>query len=177
MTFKTFSKGKFKAFGKRPKQFRPKTPALPRPFDSTDDTLDRIVRILGDQRQAKRVWSWQQRYPNGTIPEMVVLDWLERHHIRYVYQAIAFGGRRRKGGLVPDFLVPEGGQARVIQVQGDYWHSRKRKGYYDTAVSMRLLGKMVEGYRVTDVVEVWESDLYRNTEVTMVKAMAGMSSR
>lgn len=177
----SFDKRGFKGFGSFGKVERldkvpPPTPE--KPPDSTPDELDRIKRVIPDETMAKRVFGLSLKFPSGSLPEMIVLDWLRRYKIDHSYQALAFGGRRKRGGLVPDFLLPRGGRGLVLQVQGDYWHSVGLIGLKDADVRMRLVGKWVEGVKIHDVVEVWESDLYHGKhDRTLRMALNGVGMR
>lgn len=176
--FKKFDKKGFKSWGKAKIWKAQGFATTPRQPDETPDELDRIVRILGDPKTADRVYKLKRRYPHGTLPELVVLDWLKRMHIAYNYQVQAFGGRRDRGGLVPDFLIPNHGRAMVWLVQGEYWHSIARKGFADQAAKLKLTGRWVDGYKVRQVLELWESDLYGGrAERTLRLAMAGIELR
>lgn len=181
MTFKTFGKkdfdkGDFKSFGKKPKLF-PKPPPQERLPDQTSAEEDRIRRLL-DNRLAKRIMQLKRAYPDGSLPELVAMDYLNRNRVQYIYQGSAFGGRRRRGGYVPDFVVAKQGQGLVIQIQGEYWHSKARKGFADKDAKVRLLGQWVNGMKVRQVVEVWENDLYHGrAERTMALALTGQELR
>ena len=73
-----------------------------------------------------------------------------------------FGGRRTKGGLVPDFVVQYGGKGLAWQIQGEYWHARTRAhGQKDFANVARLIGADYHDIRINAVVELWELDIYR----------------
>lgn len=179
--FKRFGSKGFRTWGRRVGHRRTVANAFavtPSRVDEAPDELDRIVRILGDPKTADRVYKLKRRYPYGTLPELVVLDWLERMQIAYKYQVSAFGGRRNRGGLVPDFLVPNQGKAMVWLVQGEYWHSTGRKGWEDHTAKLRLTGRWVDGYQVRQVLELWESDLYGGrADQTLRLAMAGIEIR
>lgn len=177
-TFKSFDKKHFKSFGrvKKPKEF--KAPRVTNP-DETSVEFDRVRRLLdGDEKQTKRVMALKRQYPDAPVTEMIVMDYLNRAGVQYVFQGSAYGGKRVHGGLIPDFVVPNKGYGMVIQVQGDYWHSIARKGFADKNVRLKLLGHWVNGIKVKTVMEVWESDLYHGkVNNTMRLALAGISLR
>lgn len=182
--FKTFRKGKgfgrsaFKTFGPKERARPRQPPSEFRREANEDDEYTRIRRLLDDDRQAQRVFRLAQQYPAGTVPELVVMDYLLVKRVQHIYQGKAFGGRRRRGGLVPDFIIPRNGKGLVIQVQGEYWHSIQRKGFADRTVKLKLMGRWVEGVKVEKVVEVWEDDLYhRKSDTTMRNALAGQEMR
>src|SRR3990167_8818279 len=109
MSFKSFDsfnrrgRGDFKAFGRgRRSDFRVPDVDRPDAFDVTSDVEDKIYNEVGDRSLAKRVHELQGRYPAGSLPELVVMDWLTRHRIPFTYQVPVAGGRSIKGGLVLD---------------------------------------------------------------------------
>ena len=127
-----------------------------------DPRLAELARQLGSLDRAKRVLKLQEQYPNGTIPELIVMDYLNRNGEQYLYQLQAFGGRGEVAGqgFVPDFLVwHDRSRGTVIQVQGFYYHSAPEKRERDAANKMRLMGNWFAGVRVTQVVDVWDLDL------------------
>lgn len=151
----------------------------PRQADTTPDALDDLVRLLGDAALAKRVLTLKQQYPGGTVPELVVYDWLrQKEWLKFDYQVALFGGRRApKGdGLIPDFVVwLDASYAMVWNVQGEYWHGETLEK--DATNRLRMLGLVVDGARIEAVVELWEDDIYHKRRQTFDLAMAGMGLR
>jgi hypothetical protein len=127
--------------------------------DVTPDDIQVLAKIFRDDGLAKRVRQLQKdRYPYGTVPEMVMLDFLERKGETFHYQAQVMGGWRG-GGLVPDFVVSRGGTQTAILIQGIYWHNLPGKREKDIADKLRLLGSYYEGKTIDNVVFVWETQI------------------
>lgn len=141
-------------------------------FDTGDDWEQRVARDTNNPQLARRLSSLRRRYPYGTVPELIMLDWLERRNERYIYQAQLFGGWV-KGGVVPDFVLPRHGRATAVFINGNFWHDRPGKREKDRADKMRVLGEYVGGVKVTQSVIVWESRLLRDPDETMESAVAG----
>ncbi len=55
----------------------------------------------------------------GTLPEWLVWEELTRREIQFDFQSNLFGGRRAKGGLVIDFLIPPN---LAFSVLGTFFH-------------------------------------------------------
>ena len=128
-------------------------------FDLHEDRLVELARIFGDEGLARRVLDLQKkRYPYATVPELVCLEFLERNHEKYTYQAQVLGGWRG-GGLVPDFAVLRGGSYIALLIQGIYWHNVPGKREKDNSDKLRMLGTLYEGRPISHVVFVWENRL------------------
>src|SRR6478609_8843001 len=85
-------------------------------FDVTEDDAQELARVLKNEPLAKRVRKLQKtKYPYGTVPELLMLDYLDAHGEKYKYQAEIYGGFR-SGGLVPDFVVQRAGGWRAINI-------------------------------------------------------------
>lgn len=143
-------------------------PGLPQGFrerlDLTDDRVDRLARVLGDEKLAKRVYSMQDGdYPYATVPELIMVDFLESRGERYKFQAQLYGGYRQ-GGLVPDFVVQRSGRARALLINGIYWHNIPGKREKDASDKLRLLGQYIDGDLITDVTIIWESRIVDDPE-------------
>lgn len=166
--------------GKKVKQPDLDFPSPP-PEDTTPDVLDQLIRLVGDVRLAKRILRLRERYPNGTVPELVVFDWLQQQKwIDFEYQVSLWGGRRAPAGVgvVPDFVVwTDMAQAMVWQVQGEYWHTLDGKVERDRANNLRMLGQIINGARITAVVELWEDDIYSKRSAIFAAALAGVGLR
>lgn len=185
MTFATFKPFRAKSFTKWYHRGKKAFPVLP-PFtynifeEPVDQILTELTRLIGDEKTATRVRNLQYEFPNGTVPELVVMDWLQSNKYHYIYQGMLYGGRASAGGLLPDFVVQSNGaQGMALQVQGDYWHGKRsvEKQFQDAADNLRLVGQTVGGIRISKVVGVWESDLYNRRETAMRMALAGVSLR
>ena len=155
----------------------PGPPPLPTAEQFEDDALRTLELRIGDVTLAKRVQKLQAKYPVGSVPELIVLDWLTRNGWQHLYQHALFGGRSLRGGLLPDFVVFTGGSASAWQVQGEYWHSTKLKGDADRIANLRMLGQEVDGSRIETVVEMWEDDIYRKRPQIFYMALAGIGLR
>lgn len=176
MSFRTFRRKGFARKFRTQESF-PKLSPIASVFDEiTDPILTELLNNIGDDATAKRVRKLVDLYPNATIPELIVMDWLERGGWRYIYQAEAYGGRKKAGGLLPDFVV-DTGVGMAWQVNGEYWHGGKQKAVSDAEAIMRLTGQIVGGVRIDKVVTLWESDLYRKRPQIFYLALAGLSLR
>lgn len=174
--FKRFSNAP--AF-KRSRRFPKLIPVQVPDWDVSETTVNDLARRLGgDHKLAAQIVSLQQRFPRGTVPELVVYSWLQRHGYAFDYQVELYGGRRFEGGLVPDFVIyQDRTNADVWQVQGEYWHSLSRKGFADKTNNIRMLGQIVNGATVDRVIELWEDDLYLKRPQIFYLALAGISMR
>jgi hypothetical protein len=175
--FRTFRAKGFRKWGKRRTSF----PVLP-PFanefeEETDTVLTELIRDIGDEKTAKRVRALQQEFPNGTVPELVTMDWLQQNKYYYIYQGMLFGGRARSGGLVPDFVVQTGGpEGAAWQVMGTYWHaSSAEKQMSDAEAALRLLGQVIGGIRIGRVINLRDVDIYTRRPLVFQLALAGVS--
>lgn len=152
--------------------------AVPRPEGGEPTVTDLARRLGGDAALAKRIVALQARFPVGTVPELIVYDWLRKEGLRFDYQVELYGGRGFRGGLIPDFvLYQDQTNADIWQVQGDYWHSISRKGFHDQTSKWRLLGQIVNGATIKRVMELWERDLYLQRPQVFYLALAGLEMR
>lgn len=178
--FKKFKglSNKFKTWGKEAAtSFDYLPPAFSDFKEQVNTDLTELTNRLGDRKLAERVIALQSVYPNGTVPELVTMDWLKRGGWRYVYQAELYGGRADKGGLLPDFVV-EAGSGMAWQIQGEYWHGRNAtKAVSDAEAALRLTGQSVGGIRIDKVVNLWESDIYAKRPQIFYYALAGLGLR
>ncbi len=120
---------------------------------------DIAYRICGDQdktiKLAQAFLKLKQQFKSITLPEAIAYAWLEKNKIDFQYQAEAYGARRFFGGAVPDFMIYETGV--VWRIQGNYWHSRPERIALDNEQKIKLGTAVIDGRRVTAVVDVWES--------------------
>lgn len=177
MSFKKFDYRTFKKFGRRRKKWKALEP-FGGDVEVVDTVLTEITNALGgDEKTAKRVRQLQAQFPNGTLPELVTMDWLSAGKYRYVYQGRLFGGRAAPGGLLPDFVVDMGGgKGAAWQVQGEYWHNRSaEKKFTDAAGNLRLLGQIVGGIRIDRVLLLNEKDILRRRPTVFQLAVAGIA--
>lgn len=116
-------------------------------------------RICGDQdkniKLAQQFLKLKTQWRSITLPEAIAYVWLQSQKIDFQYQAEAFGARRFFGGAVPDFMIYETGV--VWRIQGNYWHSRPERIALDVEQKIKLANSVIDGRRVTAVVDVWES--------------------
>lgn len=143
-------------------------------FDTTNDLELKLAHALKDDRLAKRVVNlMENKYPYGTVPELIMLDYLQSKQERYKYQAELFGGWRG-GGLIPDFVVSQGGASLALLINGTYWHNVPGKREKDAADKLRIMNSYFDGELITDVVIVWESRLMEpGRQLVMANALAG----
>jgi hypothetical protein len=116
------------------------------------------------------------RYPYGTMPELVIYEFLERTEERFTYQAQLMGGYRA-GGLVPDFVITRDGLAHVWLIQGIYWHNIPGKRVKDMADKLRMLGEYHNGNPIEKVTFIWENHIMQPNpmrEVVMQDALVGI---
>lgn len=156
-----------------------RSPAPPEMGEMRSALEVRFVQTLDDEKLAKRLVKLQEKFPVATLPELVVYNWLEKEHVKFEFQVELFGGRRLRGGLLPDFVVERGAGAIAWQVQGEYWHSQALKDDGDRIANLRMLGQVVRGRRIEKVVELWENDLYRKSlrNTVMSLALSGVGFR
>jgi hypothetical protein len=177
VTFRTFRAKGFKKWTRRGPQFKT-LPPFPNDIEEGADTvLTDLTNTIGDAKIAKRVQVLQAQYPNGTIPELVTMDWLQANKHHYIYQGMLYGGRAQSGGLVPDFVVQTGGaEGAAWQVMGQYWHSRSAaKRFSDAESALRLLGQVVGGIRIGRVVNLSDYDILHRRPSVFQMALAGIS--
>ena len=133
-----------------------------------------LTNLLGDARLARRLIKLQARMPQASLPELIAYDWLEKYQIQFLYQGEYGGGRQVRGGQVPDFVINWGGKGLVWRVQGDYWHTKPGARENDIVGKMQLMGSWVNGLQVRNIVDVWESQLYKRYDFVLTMAMAGI---
>ena len=141
-----------------------------------DDALARLTQELQDEQLAKKVLKLKEKFPDGTIPELIVMEWLDRRGFEYRFQMWVLGGRVLKGGQVLDFAVDLGIRTLILEVQGRYWHTRPGKMEIDEGQKLALLGLEIFGKRVGAVVEVWDTRLLdkKQKDRVMNLAIAGV---
>lgn len=159
MTFKSFARRRrdeFKSFGDgRREDYRIPDPPAPEEFRTAEDEMVRITRLTGDRGLAQRVVKLQKQYPNGSLPELVVMDWLQRQNLRFHYQVPIAGGRLQAGGAVLDFAVYGPSGLLAWRIQG-YYHERTTAQQFDQAQRLILLQTKIGGERIRAVVDLWE---------------------
>ena len=88
----------------------------------------------------------------ATDIELVVLQWLDKRNINYLFQTSLMGGFYELGGATVDIILPD--LMIAIRVQGEYWHLGVEARGRDQTQRELLLQL---GY--TAVVDLWESDI------------------
>lgn len=147
-----------------------------------DTALTELTRRLGDEATAKRIRALQATLggvSSGTVPELVTYDWLQRSGYNFIFQAELYGGRATAGGLLPDFVVETGaGVGMAWQIQGEYWHGKSGdKKVSDAEAAMRLMGQVVGGVRIEQVIFIWEEDTYTKRPQVFQYAVSGIALR
>jgi hypothetical protein len=167
------------AFTGNRKMFPPLIPVQVPDLDISETTVTALAKRLGGDRDlAAKIVSLQQKFPKGTVPELVVYEWLRRYGYSFDFQVELYGGRRFEGGLVPDFvLYRDRTNADAWQVQGEYWHSLSRKGFHDERSNIRMVGQIVEGATIRRVLNLWEDDIYTKRPEIFYLALAGVNLR
>lgn len=116
-------------------------------------------RICGDTdktlKLAAQFLKLKAQFKGMTLPEGLAYIWLQSQGKDFQFQAEAFGARRFFGGAVPDFMIYETGV--VWRIQGNYWHSRPERVAQDAEQKIKLANSVIDGRRVTAVVDIWES--------------------
>lgn len=164
---------------KRARKFPPLIPVQVPDWDMSETTVNALAKRLGgDRKLAAKIVSLQQEFPKGTVPELVIYEWLRRMGYQFSYQVSLYGGRNFEGGLVPDFVIfRDRTSADAWQCQGMYWHSVGRKGLHDERSNLRMLGQIVEGATIRRVLSLWEDDIYTKRPQIFYLAMAGINLR
>lgn len=148
---------------------------IPTAADGTDPALTAMIRKMGgDRNLAKRIMRLAEKYPVGSIPELVCMDWLMREGLSWEYQVPLMGGRNMSGGLVLDFVIFDGGAADVWSIQGTFWHDQSHKGFKDATSKWRMLGQVVRGATIRKSLELWESDILNMRPQVFMFALAGI---
>lgn len=128
---------------------------------------------LGDQALAKRVTNLKKQYPDGTLPEMVTMDWLEKSGIRYFYQSV-YGKYGKRGLKLPDFVVDQNGQGLVWEIDGEYFHTKRKTPETDRLRDAQLLNRVINGVSIRKVVHLRENDIYTKRPQVFLMALAGI---
>ncbi len=132
-----------------------------------------------DHRLAGRVRKLQKSgvgngITSGTVPELVVYDWLTQNGYEFLFQPQVDGGRGAAGGVVPDFAVNIGGKLTVFLVNGVYWHSRAQTSNSDVTDKLTILSSTINGMMVERVVELWDSTIYKRRPQVFQWGLAGI---
>lgn len=153
------------------------TPPRPKAPDNTNTEYDRIYRILKDEKLTKQCMKNMQEF-RSTLPEAITYIWLERKGQKFFFQLEMFGGRRRSGGIIADFVVPvRASDAYIWAVQGNWWHRQIDRMMADERANTLPLGQVFYGYRIIKVIELWEDDIYFKRPQCFLMANAGIEMR
>jgi hypothetical protein len=184
MEFEKFEKqgfGKAKSmFGKPKKKEDSYTSEsfMPIAEDQRTDKEKEWERILEDADLARDAYNLWEKMPAASLPELILYMELAKRNMIFEYQVEIYGGRGTRGGLIPDFLVKQGGEGYAIEVNGTYWHEGAEKEQKDQADMFRMLGATVSGVQIKHVAAVWDIDLYpdkQHKEYIVTNALAGIS--
>jgi hypothetical protein len=124
------------------------------PLDASDD-----AEIL------KRFQEWQGSFPNGSLPEFIVWEYLVgkrelNANIDFVYQQSFSGGRTIFGGFVLDYYFPNKSEGWLIQ--GERYHLLNPRDRATNEIVKAQLNS--DGIRA---LELWESDLLTRPDFVM----------
>lgn len=81
---------------------------------------------------------------------------LEHYELEYLFQVDYWGGRKLRGGIVLDFLVFSIPLPTPVFINGEYWHSGKRRGIDE--IQMIYLQDIYHG-QVREPKEYWGQDV------------------
>lgn len=140
-----------------------------------DPEVVRLTTALGSEQLAKKLLKLREKFPDATVPELVVMEFLDRRGVKYEFQKWLIGGRAVRGGQVVDFAVDMGSTTYIWEVQGNFWHDKPGKIQADEAQKFALLGLSVFGKKVGKVISLWESRLMdkQRRSATLEAAMTG----
>jgi hypothetical protein len=143
-----------------------------------DTELTRLTDALGDGRLAKKLLKLKKQFPDATMLELAIMEFLDRKQVRYEFQKWLLGGRKIRGGQVTDFTVDMGTYVIIIEAQGSYWHNRPGSHANDEAQKFALLGLSVWGKKIKKVIAVWEQRIMQpnktKREQTLQLALSGI---
>jgi hypothetical protein len=142
--------------------------------DTAKEVWDRLGRQPRDWKLAQRVATLMRTYPNGTVPELVAMDWLNQMQIPFIYLAQIYGGHARKGGVEVDLLFEQGGVGVAWLVHGNSWHSRPEVSESDVGDKLRFLGATYHGIKIEKVVALWERKIYFCRPQVFEQGLAGI---
>jgi hypothetical protein len=153
-------------------------------YDDLEASLiGEIANTLGgtteDHQTAARIRKLQKQgvgngVTSGTVPELVVYDYLQKMGYEFLFQPQVDGGRGAAGGVVPDFAVNIGGKYTVFLVNGVYWHSRAQTSNSDITDKLTILSATINGMMVEKVVTLWDSKIYSSRPQVFDWGLAGI---
>lgn len=134
------------------------------------DEWQRWVKTVGVAR-ADEARVVRQAHPERrlSLPELLAEAWLNKRGLRFESQVEL--GMVRPDVIVfdcPAALVPKGEEgatdlAVAWAIQGDYWHASKV--WHDEGKANLLVNRVYKGYRIIDMLAIWESDIYAGEQV------------
>lgn len=141
----------------------------------------RWVKTVGIERAtAARAVKLENVGRRMTLPELLAVVYLQRRGVRFDAQCEL--GMVRPDVVVfacPEILVPKGEEAATDlavawAIQGDYWH--RDKVWHDEGKANLIVNQVWRGYRLVDMLPIWESDIYASEQV-FEDALVGMVRR
>lgn len=141
----------------------------------------RWVKTVGIERAtAARAVKQQNVNKRMTLPELLAVVYLQRRGVQFDAQCEL--GMVRPDVIVfdcPKGLVPAGEEvatdlAVAWAIQGDYWH--RDKVWHDEGKANLIVNQVWRGYRLIDMLPIWESDIYASEQV-FEDALMGMVRR
>jgi len=128
--------------------------------DLLSDELKKVARLIGEGK-AMKIHRMRERGEEGSVPELLVQDWLDGHNVEYEKQLWLPEANTRL-----DFHIRWGDIA--LRVQGEYWHPKAMPNDDEIRYALTLMG--------FQVVDVWEGHVYRQLNTVMSKAIAGIET-
>jgi hypothetical protein len=150
-------------------------------YGRLDPRVQQVLSTMGgrprDEKVAERVVKLMDKgvgnaLTSGTVPELVVYDWLQRKGIPFEFQVEVRGGRSSAGGSVVDFIV-RSGRTWAWRIQ-TWYHTLPEKRARDEIQKRLLQGALVQGYQIDGVVDVWDMRIYQDKENTLTQATVGI---
>lgn len=153
--------------------------SFPGILNVVDAEFQQAFALLKNERLTRRVLRLKRQNPNGTLPELVAMDWLNAQQFRYEFQYPLYGGRTARAGegVIPDFVIFEGAGPDAWLIQGDYWHSRVEQRSRDAVALAKITKAFANGVPINRVMEIWESDIYDHNPTVFELAMQGIPWR
>lgn len=173
---RTRTVGVMKGMGRRrASEPLPLTPRGAKLLDTTPEEVLYWMQSVSRER-AMQAYRLLRRGVEGTLPELLTYQWLERRGRQFDFQSSIMGGRLVLGGAVADFIISDlvPGGLVVWRVQGDYWHVEPERVQRDFQQRERLLMESYMGVPVVQVVDLWESGIYWAYPFVFEMAEAGV---
>lgn len=145
--------------------------------DPEDPLVYEIWQVMGgrerDRKLARQCATLKrEKLPEATTPELIVYLWLSSQGVDFEFQVEANGGRRDVGGSIVDFMV-RGSKEWAWRVQS-YWHQGWEQQGLDEVRRRLLIGSLVGEYQIDGVVDLWDTDIYRDRDMVLNMALAGV---